>query len=1001
MKKLLLSVLVAVAVAGAAGAQDSRVLVIPNGFRGVVSVDPVPANEYGNASESYHGFEVPGASLDFAYPAPTQVTLKATPDFGYRFVHWSVTPASGVPSIVPTPSISVAPGCTAVPLFVRDYIMAVNAGSSAYYTGIDGVNYEPDTLRSLYYGGSMSGNTAPASRDILGTDEDALYRTARTGSFSYRIPKAGLTQRHFYIVFKFAENTDAQRTFNVLIEGAPYVTALTLKDVVKKHRAYEAAFSFDYDPAEDANQTLDIDFVPTAGQATLSAFVLQDDSGVSDRIDAVMAAIDSLPAAERLNLKIGQMTMAHVDHVTPEEVAVEGIGTVFNGGGDPASLPANSAAGWAGMIDAVQKAAPVAAGVRIPVMYATDVVHGFGHLNSATVFPHNIGIGSADDIDLVERIGRVTAAEASACGVNMTFAPCLAIAKELRWGRVAESYGETPDLVSRMGAALVRGLQAGDRNGTSRSGLSGKNAVAATAKHYLGDGGTLFGTGWDLMTGNEHGPDTELPSPSNGWAGLPTPQDKWLDPLNPPYVNPGLNPSTYEQIRSFELLPYLRAIEQGLHGVMPSYSSIFTKDNFCHTNSTILTDWLKTEFKFPGLVTSDWDGIAKTATRGSASWPTYDQANVPYAVNAGVDVGMTSDEGWEGGPAYFWRTYQDAVAQAVAAGTVSESRIDDAVRRVLRVKLMLNLFENPYTLKTHWAGRAALVGSAAHREVGREAVAKSLVLLKNQARPGRTDKVLPLAPGKYSKIGLVGQWADDIGIQSGCWSLEWQGGEGDIYPAGKTVREALVELGADVVYEKEAYTPVDYESVPEAAGSPWFHENGEANIGQPLTAQQIQNLRAASVIVLAIGEFPVAEEYGDREDLDVLDYQYSMYMSHGERDGNGRRKWNKHKDLMQQIYAAFGPGAPAADRKPIVTLVMSHRPIYLGSSLTDATHVFGKSDAVVELWYPGTEGLGVADVLTGAKNFWGKLPFSWPNNVTGLNDESSQILFPKGYGLTY
>lgn len=1010
MKKAFL-VFMMVSISLASISAQAANLSIRNGFRGVVEINPVPVNEFGTTREAYHGFEAVGPEISFNYQGVQEVSLTATPDFGYEFAYWVVVdPDKAGTYHYSNPLVKeVSADHTVHAVFLRDYIYAVNCGSTDHYSGIDGVSYVPD---NYFVNGNTGVNIVPSGTDIKGTDEDGLYRTSRTGDFSYSFPNSKIPTGDYYIIFKFNEGQDSAREFNVSIEGESYITKLNLNNVVRKNRAYEAIFPFKYNKSADDNSTLDINFTGTVGDATVSGIVIQDDSGIEAKIDAIMADVEAL--ADPLGFKIGQMTMPHIDQLFEDPMSggpadyslvnSKSLGVIFNGGGDPSSIQENTPLEWATMIDSVQTNAPEVGGVKIPVLYATDVLHGFAHLKTGTVFPHNIGLGSGDNISLVEKIGEITAFEATTCGIKMTFAPCLTVAQDLRWGRVNEGYGERTDIVERLGAALIRGVQGGD------VGLSGKNALAATAKHYLGDGGTRVGTGWNLEDGMIF---TEPPK-------FPTNDDnKWENnPLNPPFVNPGVNYGSDQELKDVHLPPYRRAIEQGLTSVMASYSAIGNHSNFCHTNDKILKTWLKDELKFSGFITSDMDGVAKTAVRESSSWKTYDSGNVPEVINSGIDIAMCSNEWWAddpGAPSLFWQYYQSTLRTAVTSGAVPMEELDESVRRLLRVKLKLNLFANPYVLKTHWRSREAKIGSLESKEVARQAVRESLVMLKN-GDLNATEKVLPLTPQKYSKVGLVGQFADDIGVMAGGWSLEWLGSEGDIYPEGTTIKEAMDQRGVSYVYEKESYTPVDLYSTPRAAGSPWYHEQGEANVGQPLTQQQLDNLKTSNVIVAVVGEYPFAEEYGDRENLDVLNFDYAHYRFESldvdpwYRDGWARRKHVKHKDLMKQLYDTFGPDAPVEDQRPIVCILISHRPIYIGSNLDDSTHVLGQSDSVVAAWYPGTECSGVTDVLFGDSNFTGELRFSWPNNIgqwdpAGPNLPNNKlpedILFPYGYGLKY
>jgi beta-glucosidase len=418
--------------------------------------------------------------------------------------------------------------------------------------------------------------------------------------------------------------------------------------------------------------------------------------------------------------KIGQMTQAERASITPAEITQFRVGSVLSGGG---SAPAqNNPAGWADMYDAFQRGA-LAAPLQIPMIYGIDAVHGNNNVRGATIFPHNIGLGATRDPDLVQRIGRATAAEVVGSGQDWTFAPCVCVARNDRWGRTYESFGENPTLVSQL-STVVTGLQ----DGTPR--------VLATAKHYVGDGGTTGG------------------------------------------VDQGNTQLSEAELRAVHLPPFRAAIQRGVGSVMISFSS--WNGQKLHGHRYLITDVLKGELGFTGFTVSDWAGIDQLdGQRG------FTQAEVVTAINAGLDMIMVPND---------WRLFLTYLKAAVQAGQIPMARIDDANRRILTKKFELGLFEQPLADRSY----ASTVGSATHRALAREAVRKSQVLLKN------SNNVLPLAKSG-GKIFVAGRSADDIGNQSGGWTLSWQGASGNTVP-GTTILQGIrtaVGSAATVTYQRD------------------------------------------------------------------------------------------------------------------------------------------------------------------------------------------------------
>ncbi|MFP4624283.1 MAG: glycoside hydrolase family 3 protein, partial [Gemmatimonadota bacterium] len=484
------------------------------------------------------------------------------------------------------------------------------------------------------------------------------------------------------------------------------------------------------------------------------------DPGVPD--DPVESLLSQMTLAE----KIGQMTQPELSSITPEEVTELHVGSVLSGGGaDPEA--GNSMEAWRDVYDRYQSAA-LESRLGIPILYGVDAVHGHSNVLGAVIFPHNIGLGATRNGDLVRRIAEVTGVEMLATGVQWTFAPAVSVPRDERWGRTYEGFSEDPELVGELGAAAVLGYQRGD--------LSHPLAVLATAKHYLGDGGTVPGTGtFGDSTGLDQG-------------DMPLPED---------------------EMRRIHLHPYYDVVDAGVGTIMPSYSSWNGEKLSGH--DYLLNDVLKSELGFDGFLISDYNAIQQLHPDMKTA--------IARSINAGMDMAMMPSA---------YREYIELLTELVEEGTVPESRIDDAVRRILRVKAAMGPLDPG---ASHMADRSleASFGSPEHRELGREAVRQSLVLLKNE---GGT---LPLS--KNARIHVAGRAADDIGIQSGGWTIEWQGEVGEVTTGGTTILEALRAAAG-------------------SAGSISYSADGSGAAG-------------ADVGVVVIGEEPYAEGVGDRMELSL------------------------------------------------------------------------------------------------------------------------------------
>jgi beta-glucosidase len=460
--------------------------------------------------------------------------------------------------------------------------------------------------------------------------------------------------------------------------------------------------------------------------------------------------------------KVGQMLQANRAQVQPDQIARHAFGSMLSGGG---SGPAqNTPSEWARMVGGYH-AESLQSRLGIPLLYGVDAVHGHNNVRGAVIFPHNISLGASRDAGLVQRIGRATALEVAATGVDWTFSPVLTAARDERWGRTYEAFGETAELAEQLGPALIRGLQ-GERLGAR------PDSVLACAKHYVGDGYTQGGR-------------------DQGNSVLST-----------------------EQLER-ELLPaYRQAIAAGVGSVMVSFSSVDGVKMHCH--GPLLNDVLKGQLGFGGLVVSDWRGVEQLP--GDAL------TQLASAINAGIDMVMSPS-------AHVGFVEQLA---SLVPERVPLARIDDAVTRILGVKCALGKLDGSRFPRAP-DGSLALprdlsrVGAAEHRALAREAVRSSLVLLDNHA------SLLPLKKS-LRRIHVAGSHADDIGNQSGGWTIKWQGEAGAITD-GTTLREALraaVAAGTEVSYSLDG-----------------------------------SGAEGADVAIAAIGERPYAEGHGDDARLEL------------------------------------------------------------------------------------------------------------------------------------
>ncbi|GAB2272553.1 hypothetical protein Dimus_007374 [Dionaea muscipula] len=491
------------------------------------------------------------------------------------------------------------------------------------------------------------------------------------------------------------------------------------------------------------------------------------------------ARIKDLIGRMTLAEKIGQMTQIDRSVASTDVMKKYMIGSVLSGGG---SVPAERASPetWIEMVNDFQKGS-LSTRLGIPMIYGIDAVHGHNNVYKATIFPHNIGMGATRDPELVKKAGAATALEVRATGIPYVFAPCIAVCRDPRWGRCYESYSEDPAIVQEM-TAIISGLQ-GDIPDNFSKGVpfvAGKNKVAACAKHYVGDGGTTKGI-------NENNTVID-------WHGL----------------------------LSIHMPGYYNSIIRGVSTVMVSYSS--WNGIKMHANRDLVTGFLKNTMKFRGFVISDWQGIDRITTPPHANY----SYSIETGIHAGIDMIMVP---------YNYTEFIDGLTSEVKKGIISMSRIDDAVKRILRVKFQMGLFENPLALAD--TSLVNQLGSQEHREIAREAVRKSLVLLKNNGKSA-DQPLLPL-PKKAPKILVAGSHAHNLGYQCGGWTIQWQGLSGNNLTSGTTILEGIkntVDPKTEVVYKLNP--DVDY-----------VKSNG------------------FSYGIVVVGEHPYAETAGDSLNLTI------------------------------------------------------------------------------------------------------------------------------------
>ena len=534
----------------------------------------------------------------------------------------------------------------------------------------------------------------------------------------------------------------------------------------------------------------------------------------------IEARIDDVMGKMTLEQKVGQVIQADSTSITPEEVKQYRLGSVLSGGNSaPGPEPYADVKSWVEAVDAAYMASIDSDGVEvaIPIIWGIDAVHGHNNVIGGVIFPHNIGLGAANNPDLIQKIAEVTAVELSVTGHDWTFAPTLAVPQNDRWGRTYEGFSEDPRITKSYAGKIVAGLQGELGN----DGWMSTGKVISSAKHFVGDGATQDG------------------------------------------IDQGNAVISEAALRDIHNLGYITAIEAGAQSVMASFSS--WNGVPMHGNKTLLTDVLKEQMGFQGFVVGDWNGHALI--------PGCTATDCPQSLNAGLDMYMAPES---------WRGLWESTMGHVKSGVISMERLDDAVRRILRVKIASGVLDGVRPRDRQYSGKEHILGSEKHRKIARQAVRESLVLLKNN------NRTLPLNPSR--KILVVGDIADSISKASGGWTLNWQGGDhsNSLFPSGESIlsgiKSVITAEGGQVTYDAEGTEAHDVD-----------------------------------VVIAIYGELPYAEFQGDRDNVDFVPPSFNPSVLKKFKDKgvkvvsvfiSGRPLWtNPEINLSDAFVAAWLPGS--------------------------------------------------------------------------------------------
>ncbi len=593
----------------------------------------------------------------------------------------------------------------------------------------------------------------------------------------------------------------------------------------------------------------------------------------------VESRITELLTRMTLEEKVGQLIQPEIRHVTPEDIKQYHLGSVLNGGGStPAGNKYATMQDWVKLADSFYNASVDKSNGRIgiPIMWGTDAVHGLGNVVGATLFPHNIALGATNNPELLKQIGWATGREIAVTGLDWDFSPTVAVARDDRWGRAYESWSEDPQIVGAFAGKMVEGLQGA---GGTKDFLTNEHVIA-TAKHFIGDGGTL-----------------------NGVDRGPTQGDE-------------------AHVRDIHGAGYFSALESGVQVVMASFTS--WDGTRMHGHKYLLTDVLKGQMGFDGLVVGDWSGHSFI--------PGCTAVDCPESLMAGLDIYMVPEPNWKD-------LYNNVVAQA-KSGEVTAERLDDAVRRILRVKIRAGLFEKGAPSTRPFAGKKELLGAPEHRAVARQAVRESLVLLKNK------NNLLPLAPKQ--KVLVAGDGADNIGKQAGGWSVTWQG---------------TGNVNSDFPGATSIYAGIN-QAVSAAGGKATLSVDGSFK-------------EKPDVAIVVFGEDPYAEMQGDVGSM--------AYKPRSTTD------WDLLKKLRSQGI-------------PVVSLFITGRPLWVNREINASDAFVSiwqpgtEGAGVADVIFKKADGSVNFDMKGRLSFSWPKLPDQTPLN---RGDKNYDPLFAYGYGLSY
>ena len=594
--------------------------------------------------------------------------------------------------------------------------------------------------------------------------------------------------------------------------------------------------------------------------------------------EALELRIKNLLNQMTLEQKVAQMIQPEIRDITVDDMRKYGFGSYLNGGG---SFPDNNKHAtpqdWIKLAEAMYQASIDTSldGSAIPTMWGTDAVHGHNNVIGATLFPHNIGLGAANNPALIEKIAAITAVEVMVTGIDWVFAPTVAVVQDDRWGRTYEGYSEDPTIVRNYASAVVKGLQ-----GTPNKDFLSDERVISTVKHFLGDGGTVAGD------------------------------------------DQGDNISTEQQLFDIDAQGYIGGLGAGAQSVMASFNSWHGQKN--HGNKYLLTDVLKGRMGFDGFVVGDWNGHGQVKGCSNES--------CPQSVNAGLDIFMVPTDAWK-------PLYENTIKQ-VKSGEIAQSRIDDAVSRILRVKMRAGLFEKPSPAARKLSGKTELIGQSSHRKVARQAVRESLVLLKNN------HNILPIAANSH--ILVAGDGADNIGKQAGGWSITWQGtgNKNADFPGAKSIfdgikKQVLVAGGTAVLSVDGSFTD------------------------------------KPDVAIVVFGEEPYAEGHGDRDNLEF------------------QRGHKKDLALLNKL---------KQQGVPVVAVFISGRPMWVNAELNASDAFVAawlpgtEGEGVADVLLKNSANEINHDFVGRLSFSW---PATAEQTATNYYNAHYQPLFKFGYGLSY